>query len=189
MNNDDLKNSTIEMIKLANYKLHAKQLDVPVVNDFTVMESDNPQIILLASSNGITEQLSSDGYVKDEDFLDRIDLVIKNTKLFMTENNCVDVDKSFIFYKDYSNGVFNYKIYVQDMIVLDNGVKKLIRSMIAYFVEPKMHDFYQMTLSIGPFTLPTGELKVGVIDLKNDKVTVALDNLMINLLDNLKYYE
>lgn len=187
MINEELTSAAMDMAKIANYRLHAKQLDVPLVDGFSAMDVDNPQIVLFASCNGITEQLTSDGYVEDGDFDNRVELVIANTKLFMTENKFEDVDKSFIYYKDYTNGVFNYKLYIQDMIIPDNGERNVIRSLIAYFVEPKMHDFYQMTLSIGPFVMPTEELKVGVIDLENDQVTMALDGLMMNILNNLKY--
>ena len=50
-----------------------------------------------------------------------------------------------------------------------------------------MDDFYQFSLGAGPFTMPTELLKVGTVDLQSDQVTMALDKLMKQLLDNLKY--
>ena len=73
------------------------------------------------------------------------------------------------------------------MIVNVNGEKKISRSLNAYFVEPRMHDFYQFTLTVGPIVMPPKILKPDVIDLQNDKMTIALNNLMKDLLDNLKY--
>lgn len=172
---------------MMNYRMHAEQLFVPILNDFQVENDNNPQTILLASGHGFVEQLTSDGHIDDGQFEQRIDLVIKNTKEFMKNNNCENVDNSFIFYKEYNNGVFDFKLYIQDMIIPVQNEKKVIRNFIAYFVEPKMHDFYQFSLSAGPFTMPTEQLKIGIIDLQNDQVTISLDNLMKTLLDNLKY--
>ena len=100
----------------------------------------------------------------------------------MRSNNCENVDNSFIYYKDYNNGIFNFKLYFQDMIIPAQNEKKVIRNLLAYFVEPKMHDFYQFSLGAGPFTMPTELLKVGTVDLQSDQVTMALDKLMIQLL-------
>ena len=172
---------------MMNYRLHAEQLFVPVLNGFQIENDNNPQTILLASGHGYIEQLTSDGHIDDGQFEQRIDLVIKNTKDFMRSNNCENVDNSFIYYKDYNNGIFNFKLYFQDMIIPVQNEKKVIRNLLAYFVEPKMHDFYQFSLGAGPFTMPTELLKVGTVDLQSDQVTMALDKLMKQLLDNLKY--
>lgn len=73
------------------------------------------------------------------------------------------------------------------MIIPTNEGKKIIRTINAFFVEPKMHDFYQFSLSIGPYDMSTETLKPGVFDLENDKITLTLSNYMKELLDNLKY--
>lgn len=176
-----------DMARIMNYRLHAEQLSVPVLKDFQVQNDNNPQTILLASGHGFIEQLTSDGHIEDGQFEQRIELVIKNTKDFMRNNNCENVDNSFIYYKDYDNGIFNFKLYVQDMIIPVQNEKKVIRNFLAFFVEPRMHDFYQLSLGAGPFTMPTEQLKTGVIDLESDQVTMSINNLMKTLLDNLKY--
>lgn len=188
----DQKNEGVQQIsdnvaRMMNYRMHAKQLFIPVLKEFKVQNDNNPHTILLASGNGFVEQLTSDGYIKDGEFEKRIELVINNTKQFMKNNGCENVDNSFIYYKDYNNGVFNFKLYVEDMIMNTGNQKKVIRNFIAYFVEPKMHDFYQLTLGAGPFTMPTEQLKTGIIDLKQDRITSLLDKLMQTLLNNLKY--
>ncbi len=184
---EDLTKINLDMARIMNYRMHSEQLFIPVLNDFKIENDNNPQTILLATGHGFTEQLTSDGYIEDGQFEQRIELVISNTKKFMKNSGCENVDNSFIFYKDYNNGVFNFKIYVCDMIIPIGNERKVIRQFNAYFVENKMHDFYQMSLSAGPFTMPTEQLKVGVIDLDTDMVTKSLDNLMKSLLDNLKY--
>ena len=185
--NSNQTNVAIDMARMMNYRLHAEQLFVPVLNGFQIENDNNPQTILLASGHGYIEQLTSDGHIDDGQFEQRIDLVIKNTKDFMRSNNCENVDNSFIYYKDYNNGIFNFKLYFQDMIIPVQNEKKVIRNLLAYFVEPKMHDFYQFSLGAGPFTMTTELLKVGTVDLQSDQVTMALDKLMKQLLDNLKY--
>ncbi len=183
----DIQHVANDMARIMNYRMHAEQLFIPILNDFQIQNDNNPQTILLASGRGFMEQLTSDGYIEDGQFEKRIDLVINNTKQFMKNNGCEDVDNSFIYYKDYNNGIFNFKLYVQDMIINVQNQKKVIRNFIAYFVEPKMHDFYQLSLGAGPFTMPTEQLKIGIIDLKQDQITISLDNLMQTILDNLKY--
>ena len=185
--NDDIANVAADMARVMNYKMHAKQLHVPMLKGLQIKNDGNPQTILLASGNGFVEQLISDGPIQDGDFEKRIDLVITKTKRFMKNNNYENVDNSFIYYKDYNNGIFNFKLYFQDMIIPADKEKKIIRALIAYFVEPKMHDFYQMSLSIGPFEMPTKLLKIGIIDLDNDQITHTLSDAMQNILDNLKY--
>ncbi len=184
---DDLIQSTLDMARIMNYKEHAQSLNIPVLNDFNIEDVKNPQTILLATGHGFIEQLTSDGFINDGEFEKRIDLVISNTKQFMKDNGCENVDDNFIFYKNYNNGIFDFKLYVCDMIFKEESKMKVIRQFIAYFVENKMHDFYQLSLSTGPFIIPTEILKIGTIDLQNDEITKSLDNMMKVLLDNLKY--
>lgn len=168
--------------KMMNYRVHAEKLNIPILTGFKVEESNIPSVILIAKNEGIMEQLVSDGFI-DEPFIDRVNLVINNTKDFMKKTGCDNPDDSFIFYKDYSNGIFDYKLYFCD-IIKDN---KVVRQLNAYFIEPEMHDFYQLSLSVNAFSLPTTMLKVGKIDLENDKITKMISNLMKILLDNLDY--
>lgn len=184
---NDALNMASDMARMMNYRLHAEQLFIPVLNGFIVETDNNPQTILVASGHGFTEQLTSDGHLSPGEFEQRIDLVINSTKQFMKNSGCENAENSFIYYKDYNNGVFNFKIYVCDMIIPVNGERKVIRQFIAYFEEPNMQDFYQLSLSAGPFTLPTEMLKAGVIDTTNDQVTMSLNNVLKTLMDNLKY--
>lgn len=187
--NNTAKQAVANMAQMMNYREHAKQLFIPVLKDFQIKQDNNPQTIVLAAGNGFVEQLVSDGHIEDDQFGQRIELVISNTKNFMKKSGCENVDESFIYHKDYNNGVFDFKLYACDIIIPVNGEKKATRQLIAYFVEPKMHDFYQLNLSAGPFAMPTEQLKLGVIDLQNDKITALLDNMMKTIMDNLKYKE
>lgn len=182
-NNEDRVNE-INMVNMAtemNYKLHAEQLDIPVFNFMKREESSFPQVIVIASGNGYMEQFVSDGFIKDGEFESRINLVINNAK------KIEGIQNEFYYYKDYSNGLFDFKLYFQDIIIPINGGNKISRVLNAYFVEPKMHDFYQFSLSVGPFDMPTNLLKPGLIDVENDEITKKLSEMMKNLIDNLKY--
>lgn len=179
--NDDLMVKANQIAIQMNYKLHAAQFDIPMFNFMKKTDSPYTQVVFVAEGGGYIEQLVSDGHINDGEFEQRVDLVISNTK------KVPGVQIDFFNYKDYSNGIFNFKLYFQDMIIPTSEGNKISRSINAYFVEPKMHDFYQFSLSTEPLLMPTKELKPGVIDLENDKLTLALNNLMKDLLDNLKY--
>lgn len=172
--------------RMANYRKHAEQLAVPVLTNSEIIGSKDPHVVMFAvKDNVFIEQLISDGHIEDGQFEQRIELAINNEKRLMKEEN---VDLNFMYYKDYDNGVFKFKLYVCDMIKSDgDGKKGITRIFYAYFVEPRLHDFYALTVSAGVFPMPTEQLKPGTIDLQNDKITISLDNLMKMLMDNLKY--
>ena len=173
--------------EMFNYKLHADILQIPILKGFQILKENNPQTIVTASTKGFVEQLVTDGHIKENEFDKRINLVINNTKSFMKDNGYDTNDKTFIFHKNYNNGVFEFKLYFCDMIIPDSNEEKIIRQLNAFFVEPKMNDFYQFSLSTGPFKKENNQIKIGEIDLKNDQVTITLDKLMDLLMDNLKY--
>ena len=164
-----------DMAKNMNYRLHAEQLNIPILNFLKVEESQFPQVILFATGEGFLEQFISDGFIEEGEFENRINIFINSIKK--------EQKTDFFYFKDYSNGTFNFKLYFQDLYIED----KIVRVINAFFVEPKMHDLYQLTLSAGPFNMPTEMLKPGIIDLENDKVTLSLNNLMMQLLNELKY--
>ena len=123
----------------------------------------------------------------NETFEQRINLVEKNTLNFMKSHSSLNNEQNLFFYKDYSNGIFNYKIYVQDFIVNVQNTTKVIRQLNAYFIEPKFNDFYQLTIASPALQMPTEILKLGVVDIASDQITQSLDNLLKLLMDNLKY--
>ena len=188
MNNQDvnLQEVASDMARLINYKLHAQILDIPVFVGFQEKQPNDSQTILLATKDEITEQLVSDGYIEKDDFENRIELVINNTKEWMKSNGFSNVNDSFMYYKDYSNGIFDFKIYFQNMIRMNDSKKYVIRNVIAYFYEPRFQDFYQF--QIGEyFDYPLENFKLGEIDLDNDEAAKTLVKMMNKLLVDLKY--
>lgn len=182
---DDLQKME-QATKMANIGLHAEVLNIPLLNGFNVKENNNPQVILLAMHEKMPmlEQVIGDGsLVQGETFEDRIDKVINVTTDFMTNQGYVDSKKNYFYYKDLNNGTFNFKVYVQDMIINN----KITRSINAFFVEPRFNDFYQISLSLGHFPYPTKMLKVGMVDLVNDQITKMLIDGMDVILNNFAY--
>ena len=148
---------------------------------------NNPQIVFLAANSSFLEQLVADGFVSENDFEKRVLSCIEQTKTIMKNTKCENVDQSFLYYQDYDTSLFHFKLYFQDTILPVGEGKKAARTLIAYFMEPKMHDFYQFSLSVGPFPFPNEKFVAGKIDLENDVVTKQLIDLMKMLLDNLAY--
>lgn len=181
--------SAIEMATMMNFGLHAQQLDIPLLNNFKIKKTSEPQIVLSATDGIFIEQLVSDGPMKqNETFEQRINSVVKNTTEFMNNYSPANNKSKLFYYKDYSNGVFNYKIYVLDGIIkVDDTTNEVIRQFNAYFVEPKFNDFYQLTISSPALSMPTEILKLGVVDLDTDEMTQYINNLLTIAMDNLKY--
>ena len=184
--NDNNIDKIISMAKLMNLREHANQLRIPLLKDFNIIQDNSPQTIFVAEKDGCLEQITTDGYI-DESIDERIDLLINNTKDYMLNSGCIDTDKSFKYYKDYTNNTFNYKIYVCDLIVPANDGIKVVRQFNAYFIEEKMHDFYQVSISSTPMNYPNDILKIDMIDIENDSVTKELYNKLIAVLNNLGY--
>ena len=186
-NNPNIDEVVIGLTKDLNYSAHAEQFKIPILNTLEVKESKNPQIVFLASNSSYLEQLISDGFVQEEDFENRVLSSIEQTKTIMKNTKCENVDQSFLYYQDYDTSFFHFKLYFQDTIMPVGEGKKAARTIIAYFIEPNMHDFYQFSLSVGPFPFPNDKFMPGKIDLENDIVTKQLVELMKMLLDNLSY--
>lgn len=188
MEDQSINNTAIKMAQTLNLRLHAEQLFIPLINNFKIEQVQDPQIVFSATDGMFVEQLVSDGSMNtNETFEQRIDLVVKNTLNFMKGYSELNNENNLFFYKDYSNGIFNYKIYVQDFIVNVQDTTKVIRQFNAYFIEPEFNDFYQLTIALPALQMPTEILKLGVVDINNDQITQSLDNLLKLVMDNLKY--
>jgi len=188
MEDQSINNTAIKMAQTLNLRLHAEQLFIPLINNFKIEQVQDPQIVFSATDGMFVEQLVSDGSMNtNETFEQRIDLVVKNTLNFMKGYSELNNENNLFFYKDYSNGIFNYKIYVQDFIVNVQDTTKVIRQFNAYFIEPEFNDFYQLTIASPALQMPTEILKLGVVDINNDQITQSLDNLLKLVMDNLKY--
>lgn len=184
---EDLIKLADKMTRMMNYRQHAEQLSIPILEGFQMQETDNLPTVLFAQNNNYIEQIVSDGHLEGDSFDDRINSVIEKTKNLMKVNGCENTDNSFYYYKDYSNGVFNFKLYMCDIIRSKGNEKIILKQLNAFFVEPNMNDFYQISIMGGPFNYPSNETKIGVIDLENDNVVKIIDSYMNAVMNQLKY--
>ena len=180
--------AVFEATKIANLTMHARQLSIPVPNNFVHQPSQDPQTIFIATLKPFTEQLVADGPLNPGETIDqRIELVKQNTLSALEKAGAVMDECSYFFFKDHKGKTFDYKVYVQDLVIGGPSSKVVIRMFNAFFVEPKFNDFYQLSLSVGPMKMPTEILKLGVADLEHDRISMSTYMMLINLMDNLKY--
>lgn len=184
---NELLEKVKEIAKTANIKMHAQSLNIPVIDGFEVMKTDNVKTIFLAiDGNGFTQQMTGDGALNPGETLeDRVDFVMNDVAQFMKLNGDEEAGNRCFFVKDYDNGVFKFKLYVQDLILQGN----LLRMLSAFFVEPKFNDFYQMSISVGPFPYPTTSFTVGSFNPDTEPISNLLISMMEAVLQELKYKE
>ena len=198
--NNEIDNKMKELDAIARMQANASILAVPIISDAMIVEQNNRQTIFIAQSRIFMEQLVADGaFSENESFEDRVNLVVNNTINGLKSQGFANADKNYFYYKDYSNSLFKFKIYVQDMIfpafekVEENGeiyeksTTKVMRSINAFFVEPKKNQFYQLSLNSMPFNMPTEHLKVGKVDLENDKITSIMLDTLYAIMDGIEY--
>jgi len=180
-----------KMQGLINLRKHAENIMIPVLKDFKVQDSPNPQSILVARStdNAFIEQFIADGPMQDgETFQDRINLVIERLNLYIENDPHHCEESGYFYYKDFENNDFQYKIYIHDFVIKrDDGQKLITRMASGFFLEPRFNDFYQISLAVGPFNFPTEILKLGEVDLEHDGITNALITMFEVILEKLKY--
>ena len=159
-------------------------LDIKVLDSFISRDNPNEDIIIDASYNAFNEILTKIDEIKDDDKLDKlVDKEIKQRLKDIKEYSIDNNDDSIFFYKDYESN-FNFKIYVEDIFL--NGKKNIIRILSAYFISSKENVLYKVSLSVGPFKYPTGILKIGSLDEKDDLSNNMLA-MFYEILDSIKY--
>ena len=114
---------------------HANELYVPILNDLKDDDNTNPNVIINAIGNGLSEQLVSEGILNDnETFNNRIDDIVNNTLNYMKQVLPENENNKMFYYKDYNNDKFDFKIYVQDMIINFNKELKAVRQFNVFFI-------------------------------------------------------
>ena len=183
---EDASDFVGKVASLGNIVLHSERLDIPVINGFdtNINDGKNPHLIISYSNNkGMIESLTGDGALeKDETFEDRIKLVNKTTVSYCKTMSMKNTEKNLYFLKDYK-AIFDFKVYVHDIIMEGN---KYMKTIYAYFVEPKLNDFYQLSLSAGVFSYDPDKIEFGKLDEDNEVYKILIDNLEY-IMDNLNY--
>ena len=149
-----------------------------------INDGHNPHLIISYSNNkGMIESLTGDGALnKDETFEDRIKLVTSSTVNFCQTISNKNTEKNLYFLKDYK-AIFDFKVYVHDILMEGN---KYIKTIYAYFVDPEMNDFYQLSLSAGVFDYDPNKTEFGKLDENDEVYKILIDNVEL-IMDNIKY--
>lgn len=169
------------------YKKHAEVLNIPLFDGFKRVDAENEQSIFVSSNNhGIMYQVVSDGKMNEKEKINvRINMLIERTLRYMKSQGFKAGDDTFFYYKDFDSDDFGFKIYIQDIIMPESN--KVIRSFNAFFIESEYRDFYQVTMSVGPYDYPPKILKIGEANLEEDEITKNVMTFFEELLKNIKY--
>ena len=163
----------IDMAKKFNYREHAMKLDVPMIEGFKEIPSNEANVIFAAGDNFCLEQFISDGALnKNETFEDRVNKSIKEIKDSLVKDKVKITDDNFKLLGDFTNNVFTFRVFLQYMEKGNN----LVCQIFAYFLEPKDNDFYQLSLSMGATN--RGEI---------DQICNILREKLVLLLEGVKY--
>lgn len=191
MKNDDV---AIKIAKHMNTLINFNSLAVPVLNDFIVVKKNltdpSNRIIFVAIKNNTLEQFLGDGILgKNESFEGHITGVINEIKDQIKDNPLYEGnDEYLVYYKNYENDLFDFKIYIQDILTGTPDKIKFARQMSAFFVEPKGNEFYQICMAAGQY-VKSNKFKL-LKDIKNyeeDDVIVGLEKNLKIIMDNITY--
>ena len=179
-------------LQLEQARDHSECLMFPVLNDFQIIDDESdPHNILLArtADRSFMLQVVTDGCLREgETFEQRTHLIVHNTLAFMKNTPSFDQTSDIFYLKDLDTAEgFNFKIYVQDMIVDNNGEKLALRQFSGFFLEPRHNDIYQVSLSFGPVSYPTNIYTIGKFDIVNDNVSATILGMLEVILNNIKY--
>ncbi len=146
---------------------HAKDLYIPILEGLNedIKDKNNSYVIFSYSNGkGVIESLNTTGTLSYmETFDSRLKLIL-------------DSMKDLKYVKDYKRN-FMFKVYFQNVVIKTQN--RYIKTINAFFVDPKYDDFYELSISAGSFPCN---------DKKNDEdVTELLLNKMDYLMDSIRY--
>jgi len=191
MKNDDV---AIKIAKKMNTLINFNSLAVPVLDDFIVVKKNltdpSNRIIFVAIKNNTLEQFLGDGILgKNESFEGHITGVIEEIKDQVKDNPLYEGNDDYlIYYKNYDNGLFDFKVYVQDILAGTPDKIKFARQMSAFFVEPKGNEFYQISMAAGQYYKSNKfKLLKDVKDIEKDEINMGLEKALKIIMDNITY--
>lgn len=179
----------IKITKFLNLRLHAESICWPKLKGFSPVEDKNSNIIISEAYNGCEYKVQADGPLEqNETFEERVVECINQTNKYIRNFQGVSPVSQYRFYKDYDNGIFKFKIFYLDMVASWAGKSVIYRRFDALFVAGKFKDVYILSIKTPNFPYPsqTG-IKIGTVDVENDKITDTTLKLLFMCLDYLKY--
>jgi len=179
----------IKITKFLNLRLHAESICWPKLKGFSPVKKEDQSIFISESYNGCEYQVEAMGPLNpNETFEKRIVVGLNETNRYLRNMKGLSPVSQYRFYKDYDNGIFKFKIFYTDIIVSYAGKSTICRMFTAFFIDNTYKDVYALSINTPKFPYPsqTG-IKIGTVDMENDKITKTTLNLLFMCLDYLKY--
>ena len=109
-----MKDKIIEITNKLNVIVNTNNYNVPLLDNFEIIKRDiKSNIIFSAKYNNTIESFLCDGLLQEnENFIDRINSIVKKTTEYLTKNKSTSYH---VYYKDYNVNGFNFKIILQDL--------------------------------------------------------------------------
>ena len=185
--------NALEIAKNMNTLSHLESILVPILDGFTEEQQNltdpNHRIVFTAIKNNTMELLAADGVLEgNETFGEHINKLVRQINEEVKENELYEDDRKYlVYYKDYSS-LFDFKIYIQDILTGSKENLMFIRQMSAYFVEPQTKEFYQISMSAGSYAVNKGyKLLRDIENYEEDEIIKSLEKDLTLIMDNIIY--
>ena len=184
----------ISLAKNMNTLINFNRLSIPLLDDFILVQKNltdpNNNVIFVAVKNNTLEQFLGDGALKEnESFNERLEQVINQMKEEVKGNELYEGNNDFlIYYKNYENDFFDFRIFAQDILTGTKDNLNFIRQLSAFFLEPQTNEFYQITMAAGQY-VKSNKFKL-LKDIKNiekDELIIGLEKNLKLIMDNITY--
>lgn len=184
----------LKMAEKANTIQNVDRLLIPILEGFKIVKQDvfnkDSNSFFVAMKNNTIEQFQTDGALREkESFEERIDKVLDEIKDSVKDNELYKGNNDYIvYYKNYDNNFFDFRIYLQDILVGTKEDLKFIRQINAFFVEGIGNEFCQISLASGQYKVSDKfKLLKDIKEYNKDEIIKGLDQGLKVIIDNIIY--
>ena len=168
-------------------KKHAATLSVPYFKQMKVHQDPDETVVFNANSGSYLEQFVCCGPCQKEAFDECNKKDLEKVKKANEAAGCINVKESVHFYKTYSSGLFDFDIYVTDIVMPSKDETRYARVLYAFFHEPGLNDRYVITFGKMGHGLEDPSIRFFQIDEENDAILKECEDYLKVILDNVKY--
>ena len=188
---DENLEKALNLAKKLNSISNAERLSIPVLDGFDITREEQPysNVVFLAQKDNMIEQFIVDGSLEDEETItQRIEKVVEAIRDKTDKNPLYEKENYIYNYRTYKNDLFDFYIYVQDIIIGTKKNKQFIRQLNAYFIEPEEKEFCQVSVASGPY-IPSDDnpLISEIKELSSNRIINNIDSALNIILDNISY--
>ena len=182
------ENTLLELAKKANTIVNIYNLSIPVLDGFEVKKDIkiNSRHIFVAQKGNVLEQFLTDGQLIDNETLDeRIEKMLNDIRREVRHNPLYANNGRYLdLYKKYEKDRFEYKIYLQDIMI---DKEHFVRQINAYFIEPESREVCQLSLSAGQYLRSEYKILKEISDYHEDPIIASLEKALMLIIDNIGY--